>query len=175
MSSLTEWPFKLNCHEFVTNLSRISHVYTCTWICAVQFSEVQFFRIKLFFLKFKVLKSTVVPVQFWLLAQTAKEMFGLASTPCIKMQYLHNVFRYSHLAVLFNMTSGSSSRTMLTLKQKLDRCAAIDSGVHYSAMITKCHVGTQTLTRIRNDSANRKKCDNAAGTTAFANTISWAA
>ena len=69
------------------------------------------------------------------------------------------------------MTYGSSSRIRLTLQHKLDICAAIESGVHYNALITKYQVGKITITIIRKDSANIRKFSEAAGTTTLDKTV----
>ena len=63
------------------------------------------------------------------------------SASYVKIQYLHILFRYSRPALLFKMTYGSFSRTGLTLKQKLDICAEINSRVHENALIIKYQVG----------------------------------
>ena len=74
----------------------------------------------------------------------------------------------------FNMTYGSSNQTRLTLKLKLDICAVIDSGIHYNVLITSYQVGKKTLTLMRKDSVNIRKCADAAGTTALNKKISCA-
>ena len=115
----------------------MSELYTCILVLKfVPYSTMKINIFRLFFSKFRVLYSKVVRSSL-VVNSDCKKMSEQISTPCIKIQYLHIVFRYSHPALLFNMTCGSSSRTRLKVKRKLYICAAIHSGVHYNALITK--------------------------------------
>ena len=152
MSGGTGRSIKLACHER-------SHVYTGTWICPVRNSEVQFST---------VVRSSLSVHSDW----NKKNWTGIS--------FLHQdiipspFFRISDPALLFNLTYETSCQTRLTLKQKLGIIAAIDSEVHYNALIPKYQVRKRTLTQIRKDYATIRKCSDAGGTTTLAKQISWA-